>query len=97
MPGTRKRIPKERENEILGKIRAKYEESMSPYYAAARLWLDAIIDPLETRTWISMAIEAASHLAPEFADGVTFVSLATNLVAGEPQEVVDRALTDALS
>ena len=61
MPGTRKRIPKERENEILGKIRAKYEESMSPYYAAARLWLDAIIDPLETRTWISMGIEAASQ------------------------------------
>lgn len=36
-------------------------DSMSPYYAAARLWLDAIIDPLETRTWISMGIEAASQ------------------------------------
>jgi acetyl-CoA carboxylase carboxyltransferase component len=54
-------ITKEREAEILGKIRAKFEESMSPYYAAARLWLDAIIDPLETRTWISMGIEAASQ------------------------------------
>ena len=40
-------------------IRSKYEETISPYYAAARLWLNAIIDPLETRTWISMGIEAA--------------------------------------
>ena len=31
------------------------------YYAAARLWTDAIIDPLDTRTWISMGIEAANH------------------------------------
>ena len=35
--------------------------SMSPYYAAGRLWLDAVIDPLETRTRISMGIEAASQ------------------------------------
>jgi acetyl-CoA carboxylase carboxyltransferase component len=34
---------------------------MSPYYVAARLWLDAVIDPLETRTWVSMGIEAASQ------------------------------------
>ena len=34
---------------------------MSPYYAAARLWNDAIIDPIDTRTWISMGIEAANH------------------------------------
>ncbi|WP_413614397.1 hypothetical protein [Flavobacterium sp. N1718] len=32
-----------------------------PFYAAARLWTDAIIDPLDTRTWISMGIEAANH------------------------------------
>jgi acetyl-CoA carboxylase carboxyltransferase component len=32
-----------------------------PYYAASRLWTDAIIDPLDTRTWISMGIEAANH------------------------------------
>lgn len=54
-------ITKEREEEILGKIRKKYEDSTSPYYAAARLWLDAIIDPLETRKWISMGIEAANQ------------------------------------
>lgn len=46
---------------------AEDEESMSPYYAAARLWLDAIIDPLETRTWISMGIEAASQAPAERA------------------------------
>lgn len=61
LKGRGEEITKEREEEILGKIRSKYEESMSPYYAAARLWLDAIIDPLDTRTWISMGIEAASQ------------------------------------
>ncbi|MBL7937896.1 MAG: hypothetical protein JNL43_00935 [Flavobacteriales bacterium] len=54
-------ITKELEAKILGKIRSKCEESISPYYAAARLRLDAIIDPLETRTWISIGIEAASQ------------------------------------
>jgi acetyl-CoA carboxylase carboxyltransferase component len=34
---------------------------VSPYYAASRLWTDAIIDPLDSRTWISMGIEAANH------------------------------------
>ena len=42
-------------------IRSKYEETISPYYAARRLWLAAVIDPLDTRTWISMGIEAASQ------------------------------------
>ncbi|MFT6037213.1 MAG: 3-methylcrotonyl-CoA carboxylase beta subunit, partial [Marivirga sp.] len=39
----------------------KYNEELSPYYAAARLWTDGIIDPLETRKVISMGIEAANH------------------------------------
>jgi len=34
---------------------------MSPYYAASRLWLDSVIDPLDTRTWISLGIEAPSQ------------------------------------
>ncbi len=38
-----------------------------PYYAAAHLWTDAIIDPLETRKWISMGIEAANHAPIEKA------------------------------
>ncbi len=54
-------ITKEREEELYNKIKSRYDEQISPYYAAARLWTDAIIDPLETRKWISMGIEAANH------------------------------------
>ncbi|OUD36357.1 acyl-CoA carboxylase subunit beta [Flavobacterium sp. FPG59] len=50
-----------KEKELFDKIKARYDEQVSPYYAASRLWTDAIIDPLETRTWISMGIEAANH------------------------------------
>ena len=56
-----------REKELFDKIKNRYDKQTSPYYAAARLWLDAIIDPLDTRQWISMGIEAAnnvSYLAP---------------------------------
>jgi acetyl-CoA carboxylase carboxyltransferase component len=49
------------EKELFDKIKAKYDAQVSPYYAASRLWTDAIIDPLDTRTWISMGIEAANH------------------------------------
>jgi 3-methylcrotonyl-CoA carboxylase beta subunit len=51
----------EKEQEILKSIQEKYEAQTSPYYAAARLWTDAIINPLDTRKWISMGIEAANH------------------------------------
>ncbi len=51
----------EKEAELFDKIKARYDEQVSPYYAAARLWTDAIIDPLDTRKWISMGIEAANH------------------------------------
>lgn len=50
-----------KETELLQSIKAKYDEQVSPYYAAARLWTDAIIDPLDTRKWISTGIEAANH------------------------------------
>lgn len=50
-----------KEKELFDKIKARYDAQVSPYYAAARLWTDAIIDPLETRNWISMGIEAANH------------------------------------
>ena len=50
----------EREQELLENIQKKYDEQTSPYYAAAHLWVDAIIDPLDTRQWISMGIEAAN-------------------------------------
>ena len=54
-------IDEVKEKELFDKIKARYEEQVSPYYAASRLWTDAIIDPLETRNWISMGIEAANH------------------------------------
>lgn len=48
-------------NKILKEIKDKYDKTTSAYYAAARLWVDAIIDPLETRKWISQGIEAANN------------------------------------
>ena len=54
-------IDETKEAALFDKIKARYDEQVSPYYAAARLWTDAIIDPLETRNWISMGIEAANH------------------------------------
>ncbi|MGR7814494.1 acyl-CoA carboxylase subunit beta [Lacinutrix undariae] len=54
-------ITKEKEDELFNKIKDRYDNQVSPYYAASRIWTDAIIDPLETRTWISMGIEAADH------------------------------------
>ncbi len=50
-----------KEKEMLDEISQRYEKQTTPFYAAARLWIDAIIDPLETRKVISMAIEAANH------------------------------------
>ncbi len=54
-------IDEAKEKELFDKIKARYDAQVSPYYAAARLWTDAIIDPLETRNWISLGIEAANH------------------------------------
>ena len=66
------KISDQKEAELLSSIKQKYDEQVSPYYAAARLWTDAVIDPLETRTWISMGIEAANHapIEKEFNLGV---------------------------
>ncbi len=63
-------ITKEREEELYNKIKDRYDSQISPYYAAARLWLDAVIDPADTRKWISMGIEAASHAPAERAYNV---------------------------
>ena len=54
-------ITPEKEQEILKTIEERYDKQTSPYYAAARIWTDAIIDPLHTRTWVSMGIEAANN------------------------------------
>ncbi|MEO9892904.1 carboxyl transferase domain-containing protein [Aurantibacter sp.] len=54
-------ITPEKEKELFDKIKSRYDNQISPYYAAARIWTDGVIDPLDTRTWISMGIEAANH------------------------------------
>jgi 3-methylcrotonyl-CoA carboxylase beta subunit len=56
-----KTISKEEEDQLLKEITDRYNEQLSPYYAAARLWIDGLIDPLETRNVISMGIAAANH------------------------------------
>lgn len=55
------KITPKKEAELFNKIKDRYDNQVSPYYAAARIWTDAIINPLDTRTWISMGIEAANH------------------------------------
>ena len=55
------KVDKDKEAELFKKIKDRYDRQTTPYYAAARLWVDAIINPLDTRKWISMGIEAANH------------------------------------
>ncbi|RLZ12738.1 acyl-CoA carboxylase subunit beta [Faecalibacter macacae] len=54
-------IDETKKDELLKEITDKYNAQTSPYYAASRLWTDGIIDPLDTRKWISLGIEAADH------------------------------------
>lgn len=65
-------VAPEEEKNILRRIKERYDKQTSPYYAAARLWLDGLIDPLETRNVISQSLEAANHNPdiPEFKTGV---------------------------
>ena len=58
-------ITPEREKELYDTIKNRYDEQISPYYAASRLWIDAIIDPAKTREVISIGIEAANHKKAE--------------------------------
>ena len=58
---TGEKITSEKEDELFEKIKSRYDHQISPYYAAARIWTDAVINPLDTRTWVSMGIEAANH------------------------------------
>jgi len=62
-----KAVDAEKEKELFDQIKQRYDDQISPYYAAARLWTDAIIDPLDTRKWVSMGIEAANHAPIEKA------------------------------
>ncbi|WP_253810225.1 acyl-CoA carboxylase subunit beta [Hydrotalea flava] len=67
-----KTITEEEENKLLNDLKEKYNQQTTPYYAAARLWVDEIIDPIATRHYIAAGIEAANHNAdiPEFKTGV---------------------------
>lgn len=56
-----RKITSEEETKLLGEITDQYNSQLSPYYAASRLWVDGVIDPLETRKMVSMGIEAANH------------------------------------
>jgi acetyl-CoA carboxylase carboxyltransferase component len=56
-----KEVSAEEEKKLLDEIKGRYETQTTPYYAAARLWVDEIIDPLETRNVISEGIAAANH------------------------------------
>lgn len=58
-------ITPERETELFNTIKSRYDEQISPYYAASRLWLDAIIDPAKTREFLSIGIEMANHKKAE--------------------------------
>ncbi|GAA4375722.1 carboxyl transferase domain-containing protein [Hymenobacter koreensis] len=68
-------ITPEAEKELLDRIKARYDEQLSPYYAAARLWVDAVIDPLETRRVISQGIEMANHAPIEKAYNVGVIQV----------------------
>lgn len=67
-----KEITARQEEELLNEIKGRYEKQTSPYYAAARLWVDAIIDPADTRKLIAEGIAAADHnpFIQEFKTGV---------------------------
>lgn len=60
-----KTISKEEEEQLLKEITARYNDQLSPYYAAARLWVDGVIDPLYTRSVISTGIAAANNAPVE--------------------------------
>ena len=62
-----KELTEEEEQEMLARIEDRYEKQTTPYYAAARLWVDEIIDPVDTRAWLSRGINMAD-LNPEMAD-----------------------------
>jgi acetyl-CoA carboxylase carboxyltransferase component len=67
-----KKLSKEEQEQHLKEIKDTYNSQLNPYYASARLWVDGIIDPLETRKIISMGIEAANNapLSNKFNVGV---------------------------
>ncbi len=66
------KLSKEEEDQLLKTITDKYEKTTTPYYAAARIWVDEIIDPAKTRDYISMSLDAANHapITRDFNPGI---------------------------
>jgi len=66
------KVTEETKKKLLKEVSESYENASSPYYAAARLWVDEIIDPAQTREYISLAIEVANNNPeiPKFNTGV---------------------------
>ena len=66
------KVTEETKKKLLKEVTESYENASSPYYAAARLWVDEIIDPALTREYVSMAIEVANNnpYLPKFNTGV---------------------------
>jgi acetyl-CoA carboxylase carboxyltransferase component len=56
-----KELSEEDEQELLSEIQDRYEEQTTPYYAAARLWVDALIDPVDTRAWLARGLDVVDH------------------------------------
>ncbi|MFP4228639.1 MAG: acyl-CoA carboxylase subunit beta [Salinivenus sp.] len=56
-----KELSAEDEEELLSTIQDRYDEQTTPYYAAARLWVDALIDPVDTRDWLSRGLDVVDH------------------------------------
>lgn len=73
--GKGEKLTDEAKKEMFDNIKARYDEQLSPYYAAARLWVDAIIDPLETRKVISQGISMANHAPIEKAYNVGVIQV----------------------
>src|SRR5579871_729046 len=67
-----KEVSADEEKKLLDEIKGRYEKQTTPYYAASRLWVDAIIDPVETRKYIAEGLKAASN-NPEMKDFKTGV------------------------
>jgi len=67
-----KHFSDEEKKKLLDEITAAYDEKNNPLYAAARLWVDEVIDPAETRKYVSMALEVTNNNPdiPKFSTGV---------------------------
>jgi acetyl-CoA carboxylase carboxyltransferase component len=56
-----KKVQDQKEEDLKKKIKTRYEEKTEILHAASQLWVDAVIDPIDTRKWISLGIEAANE------------------------------------